>query len=97
MQLAIYDTTSFTIVDSLLVSLIAIVMVFAILLIIILISGGFSKGLEIVDSKTHINPKEENKILETDEDAVVASLVATIDFHKETKKNARLVSIKRID
>ena len=97
MAFAIYDTSSFSIVDSLLVSAIAIIMVFAILLIIILISGGFSKGLELVDKKTKINPREENKILESDEDAVVASLVATIDFHKETKKNARLVSIKRID
>ena len=49
---------------------------------------------EIVDI---INPKEENKILEEDEDAVVASLVATIEFNKETGKNARLKSIKRID
>ena len=37
------------------------------------------------------------KILEEDEDAVVASLVATIEFNKETGKNARLKSIKRID
>ena len=36
-------------------------------------------------------------LLEEDEDAVVASLVATIEFNKETGKNARLKSIKRID
>ena len=56
-----------------------------------------AKGVEVVNAKTHINPKEENKILEEDEDAVVASLVATIEFNKETGKNARLKSIKRID
>jgi Na+-transporting methylmalonyl-CoA/oxaloacetate decarboxylase gamma subunit len=83
--------------DALLISLIAVIIVFSILLVIIIISGGFSKGIEIVDKKTKILPKEENKILETDEDAVVAALVATIEFHKETKQNARLKSIKRID
>ena len=45
----------------------------------------------------NILPKEENKLLETDKDAVVAALVATIEFNKETGKDAKLVSIKRID
>lgn len=83
--------------EALLVSLLAVIIVFSVLLVIILVSGGFSKGLETVDKKTKILPKEENKILEDDEDAVVASLVATIEFHKETKQDARLKSIKRID
>ena len=39
----------------------------------------------------------DDSIPEEDEDAVVASLVATIEFNKETGKNARLKSIKRID
>ena len=38
-----------------------------------------------------------SKLLETDKDAVVAALVATIEFNKETGKDAKLVSIKRID
>lgn len=81
----------------LLVSLIAIVVVFAILALIIGICSCFSKGIEIADKKTKILPKPENALLDEDEDAVVASLVATIEYHKETKQNARLVSIKRID
>jgi Na+-transporting methylmalonyl-CoA/oxaloacetate decarboxylase gamma subunit len=83
--------------ETLLISALAILIVFAVLIVIILVSGGFSKGLEIVDKKTKILPKEENKILEEDEDAVAAALVATIEYHKETKENARLKSIKRID
>lgn len=82
---------------TLIISLLAVVIVFSVLLIIIFVSGGFSKSIEIIDKKTKILPREENKILEDDEDAVVASLVATIEFHKETKQNARLKSIKRID
>ena len=50
-----------------------------------------------IDSKTKIMPRPENKLLETDEDAVVALLVATIDFEKETNKDSNLISIKRID
>ena len=83
--------------EALLISALAILIVFTVLLVIIIVSGGFSKGLEIVDKKTKILPKEENKILEEDEDAVAAALVATIEYHKETKENARLKSIKRID
>lgn len=83
--------------ETLLISALAVLFVFGILLVIIIVSSGFSKGLEIADKKTKILPREENKLLEEDEDAVVASLVATIEFHKETKQNARLKSIKRID
>lgn len=86
-----------SITDSLIVSGIAILVVFAVLLVIILISGGFQKGLSTVEKKMKILPKPENKILDEDPDAAVAALVATIDFHKETGKNARLVSITRED
>ncbi|MDY3761459.1 MAG: hypothetical protein SO106_00515, partial [Candidatus Onthovivens sp.] len=55
------------------------------------------KIINKVDAKMNILPKEENKLLETDKDAVVAALVATIEFNKETGKDAKLVSIKRID
>ena len=85
------------ILEVLLVSLICIVIVFLILSLIIGVCSLSSKGVEVVNAKTHINPKDENKILESDEDAVVAALVATIEFNKETGKNARLKSIKRID
>ena len=42
-------------------------------------------------------PRKENAILNDDEDAVVAVLVATIEFHKQTGKDARVLSIKKVD
>lgn len=88
---------NFSIVDSLIVSGIAILVVFIVLIIIILACGGFKKGIDKVEEKININPRPENEILKTDEDAVVAALVATIDFNKETGKDARLVSIEKVE
>ncbi len=83
--------------DSLLVALIAIVIVFLVLSIIIFITYLFQKGIEVEEKKTKILPKKENEILNNDEDAVVATLVATIEFYKETGKDAKVISIKRIE
>lgn len=83
--------------DALLVSLIAIVIVFLVLGIIIFITFLFQKGMEVVDKHTMILPRKENQILNDDEDAVVAVLTATIDFYKETGKDARVISITRIE
>ena len=83
--------------DSLLVALIAIVIVFLVLSIIIFITYLFQKGIEVIEKKTKILPRKENEILNSDEDAVVATLVATIEFHKETGKDAKVISIKRIE
>jgi len=85
------------VLDALLVSLIAILIVFSVLIIIILVTSGFEKGTKIVIEKTNINPRKENAILTEDHDAVVATLAATIDFHKATGKNPRVVSVKRIE
>ena len=38
-----------------------------------------------IDNKKHIHPRVENKLLDEDEDAVVATIVASMDFYKETK------------
>jgi len=84
-------------VDSLLISLIAIILVFLVLTIIILVTHAITWGVDKVEAKTEIKPRKENKVLEKDEDAVVAALTATIDFHKETGKDAKLKSIERID
>ncbi|MCR4911314.1 MAG: OadG family protein [Bacilli bacterium] len=83
--------------EALLIALIAITIVFLVLGIIIFISFLFQKGIEIVQKKTEIMPRKENEILNSDEDAVVAVLTATIEFHKETGKDARVISIKRIE
>ena len=83
--------------DALLIALIAIVIVFLTLLIVIGATGVFQKSLDIVTKKTNICPRPENKILDKDEDAVVAVLAATIDFHKATGQDCRVVSITRIE
>ena len=83
--------------ESFLVALIAIIIVFLVLIFIISITHLFQKGLEVVDKYTTISPKEENKILNEDEDAIVAVLTATIDFYKETGKEANVKSITRIE
>ena len=95
--LAVYQDSEVNFAKSLLIAVVAILIVFLILVVIVLISGVFSKVMAEIEKKTNICPSEENKILEKDEDAVAAALVATIDFYKSEKKDARLVSIKRID
>lgn len=87
----------FGIIDSLIVTLISVVIVFLVLAIIIAIAGIFSKGINAIDYRRNINPRPENSLLNEDEDAVVAVLIATMDYHRETKKDARLVRITRIE
>jgi len=85
------------ILDALLISILAIIIVFAVLALII----GATSGIQAVNDKvnyvTKINPQEENKILDEDPDAVVATLVATIDYHKEFNSDAKVTSVERID
>ena len=91
------DVTNFSVVDSLVVALVAILLVFLVLTIIILVTTGIQKGMETVEAKTKILPKKENQILEEDEDTIAAALAAVIDFHRETGKDAEIISIKRIE
>ncbi|MCQ2795473.1 MAG: OadG family protein [Bacilli bacterium] len=93
----IWPSGDFTAVDSLVVSLIAIVLVFLVLIIVILVTHGITIAQDKADSVVKIKPRPENKILEDDKDAVAAVLAATIDFHKETGKDAEVKSIERID
>ncbi len=87
----------FGIIDALVISIIAVVIVFAVLSLIILVASVCSKIIGFIDAKTNINPRKENSLLDEDEDAVVAALVCSIDYYKENKNDARLVSIKRIE
>ncbi|MCF0107927.1 MAG: OadG family protein [Bacilli bacterium] len=91
------DLEDFNVLDSLVVSLIAIVIVFFVLFLLIVITGLVNKGAEKITGLTNINAREENKILDEDPDAAVAVLVATIDFNKETGKDANVVSVTRIE
>lgn len=86
---------TFGLTDAIIVAFIAILIVFAVLSVIIVVTSIFSNVLIKVNSKKNINPRVENKLLEEDEDAVVATIVASMDYYNETKKNARLVSITR--
>ena len=91
------DVENFSIVDSLVVALVAILLVFLVLTIIIFVTTGFQKSMEAIEARSKILPKKENKILDEDPDAAVAALVAVIDFHKETGKDAEIISIKQIE
>ena len=79
--------------DALLISLIAILIVFGALVVIIAVTALIELATTTVLSKTTIMPRKENRILTEDKDAVVAVLVATIDFYNETGKEARVNSI----
>lgn len=83
--------------EALLVSLIAIIIVFSVLVIIIFITWLMQQGMEKIDAVTNILPREENNILSEDENAVVAVLAASLEFHRETGKEVRVVSVKKIE
>ena len=98
MFLAVWkDWENMSIGEAFLVALVAIIIVFMVLAIIILVTWVMQKGMEKIDAKTNILPREENKILSEDENAVVAALVATMEYYRETGKDVRIVSIKRIE
>ena len=85
---------SMTVGEAFLVAFVAILIVFLVLGIIIFVTWLMQKGMEKIDAATNILPREENKILNEDPNAVVAALVATMEFYRETGKDVRIVSIK---
>ena len=98
MFLAVWkDWDKMTVGEAFLVALVAILIVFMVLAIIIFVTWVMQKGMEKIDAKTNILPRDENKILSEDENAVVATLVATMEFYRETGKDVRVVSVKRIE
>ncbi len=90
--------------DGALVALMTMVFVFLILAVIVLITyyvgKGINKASEKASSKKVIEkvaqPTTNTPLDLTDEDAVVASLVASIDYRAKTKKDIKVVSIKEI-
>ena len=85
----------FNIMDAVLITLISVVIVFFVLSIIIAITSIFSKILLVIDNKKKINPRLENRLLDEDEDAIAATIVASMDFYNETGKHPKVVSVKR--
>ena len=97
MVLAVFKDGNISIGEAFLIAAIAILIVFLVLGVIIFVTWAMQKGMEKVDAATNILPREENKILSEDPNAVVAALVATMEFYRETGKDVRIVSVKRIE
>ena len=97
MVLAVFNDGNITIGEAFLIAAVAILIVFLVLGVIIFVTWAMQKGMEKIDAATNILPREENKILEEDPNAVIASLVATMEFYRETGKDVRIVSVKRIE
>ena len=86
MVLAIFKDGNISIGEAFLIAIVAILIVFFVLAVIIFITFIMQKGMEKVEAKTNILPREENKILSEDENAVAAALVATMEFYRQTGK-----------
>lgn len=78
-------------------------LVFLILALIVVISFGVGKIIDKASKKTKTAKPQVKEETQTktpldlnDEDAIVASLVASIDYRAKTKKDIRVVSIKEI-
>ena len=97
MVLAVFKDGNITIGEAFLIAAIAILIVFLVLGVIIFVTWAMQKGMEKIDAATNILPREENKILSEYPNAVVAALVATMEFYRETGKDVRIVSVKRIE
>jgi hypothetical protein len=97
MVLAVFNDGNITIGEAFLIAAVAILIVFLVLAVIIFVTWSMQKGMEKIDAATNILPREENKILSEDPNAVVAALVATMEFYRETGKDVRIVSVKRIE
>ena len=85
----------FNIIDALFVTIISVAIVFIVLVLIIAISSIFSQIIMKIEKKNKINARIENKLLDEDEDAVVATIVASMEFYNETKTHPRVVGVSR--
>ena len=105
--LALIDGNKRNFGDGALVSILAILLVFSILAIIIAVTFTIGKIIEKksankIDNKQEVvstpAPQQANKVAVdlNDEDAVVAMLVASIDYREKTKKDFKVISVKEI-
>ena len=86
---------NFGLIDSFVVAIVSVILVFVVLSVIIGVCGLISKVIISIENRNKINPRVENKLLEEDDDAIAATIVASIDFYKETNKKAKLIKITR--
>ena len=105
--LALIDGNKRDFGDGALVSVLAIVLVFSILAIIIVATYAIGKAIEKKTSQNSQQAQKETvstavtqtnnvKLDLSDEDAVVATLVASIDYREKTKKDFKVISVKEI-
>ena len=84
--------------DGAVIALLSIAMVFLVLLFIIVLTELISKlvGKEEKEEtqETFTSTKEALPLNINDEDALVACLIASIDYRNETKKNIQVISVK---
>ena len=84
------------------IAIISIVMVFAVLLLIIiltdLVAKATGKNDEIVAVAANNTPTNYavNKLNENDEDAMVACLVASIDYRNQTGKHIEVLNVREV-
>ncbi len=84
-----------TLIEALGLSLFSIVMVFVLLLLVTLVVEGLKDRVKQPSNLTP--PVEPSKSVEiTDEDMLVAVLVATMDYREETKSDIIVKSVKEI-
>ena len=88
--------TSF--LQSLEISVFSIVIVFVILYLVTLSVELLKKTQKTIIEKPVITPEPDIQSMDqiTDEDMMVAALVASIDYREQTKTNVRVRSIKEI-
>lgn len=79
--------------DAALLSLLCVLMVFAVLTIITFVMMGLN-SIRALDVKEEVTMADGTKC---DEDMMAAILVASIDFRKENKEDFKVVSCKCID
>ena len=93
MQLANYK-------DGAVIALLSIVMVFVVLIVIIVLTeliskfAGRSEETKNEDVYQTVSSGVSTPLNINDEDALVACLVASIDYRNETKKNVQVLSVK---
>ncbi len=83
-----------------LVAIFSIILVFCLLALIILITWIANKIIVKFETKPKKEVTEENtaekSVQINDEDAMVAVLVASIDYRNQTKKNIKVINVKEI-
>ena len=84
--------------DGAIIALLAIVMVFVVLIVIIVLTDLISKFVGKDDEPVVENQGQSSttnhSLSNIDDDAMVACLVASIDYRNETKKHIQVLSVK---